>query len=60
MKKYIFITPEGNTFSPNGEEVENMQVIGIVEDVTNEETYIREQIAFWTKKLEAVLEKDEA
>lgn len=36
MKKYIFITSEGNTFSPNGEEVENMQVIGIVENVINE------------------------
>jgi hypothetical protein len=36
MKKYIFITPEGNTTSPNGDEIENMQVIGIVEEVTNE------------------------
>ena len=36
MKKYIFITPEGNTTSPNGDEIENMQVIGIVEDTTNE------------------------
>lgn len=36
MKKYIFITSEGNTFSPNGNEIENMQVIGIVEDVENE------------------------
>ncbi len=36
MKKYIFITPEGTTFSPNGNEVENMQVIGVVEDVSNE------------------------
>lgn len=36
MKKYIFITPEGNTFSPKGDEVENMQVIGIVENVSNE------------------------
>jgi hypothetical protein len=36
MKKYIFITSEGNTFSPNGEEVENMQVIGIVENAINE------------------------
>ena len=36
MKNYIFITKEGNTFSPNGNEVENMQVIGIVENVTNE------------------------
>ena len=36
MKKYIFITPEGNTTSPNGDEIENMQVIGIVEDMSNE------------------------
>ena len=36
MKKFIFITPEGNTIAPNGDEVENMQVIGIVEEVTNE------------------------
>lgn len=36
MKKYIFITPEGSTFSPNGNEIENMQVIGIVEDVSDE------------------------
>lgn len=36
MKKYIFITPEGNTFSPNQNELENMQVIGIVDNVLNE------------------------
>lgn len=36
MKKYIFITPEGNTTAPNGDEIENMQVIGIVEEVTDE------------------------
>lgn len=36
MKKFIFITPEGNTTAPNGDEVENMQVIGIVEEVANE------------------------
>ena len=35
MKKYIFITPEGNTTAPNGDEVENMQVIGIVEEVAD-------------------------
>jgi hypothetical protein len=35
MKKYIFITPEGSTFSPNGNEIENMQVIGIVEDISD-------------------------
>lgn len=36
MKKFIFITPEGSTFSPNGDEVENMQVIGTVENAKNE------------------------
>ena len=35
MKKYIFITNEGTTFSPNGIEIENMQVIGTVEDAGN-------------------------
>ena len=35
MKKYIFISPEGSTEAPNSSyEVNNMQVIGIVEDVT--------------------------
>lgn len=41
MKKYIFITPEGNTYSPNGEEVKNMQVIGIIEDVNNEDEALK-------------------
>ncbi len=37
MKKYIFISPEGYTEAPNSSyEVNNMQVIGVVEDVTNE------------------------
>ncbi len=36
IKKYIFITSEGNTFLPNGKEIENMQVIGIIEGVQNE------------------------
>ena len=36
MKKYIFITPEGSTSSPNGDVVENLQVIGIVENVASE------------------------
>ena len=36
MKKFIFITPEGNTTAPNGDEVENMQVIGIVKVVADE------------------------
>lgn len=41
MKKYIFITREGSTCSPNGNEVENMQVIGIVEDVKNEDEALK-------------------
>jgi len=36
MKRFIFITAEGTTFSPNGDEVENMQVIGMVENALNE------------------------
>lgn len=37
MKKFIFISPEGKTKAPNSSyEVNNMQVIGIVEDVANE------------------------
>ena len=36
MKKFIFLTKEGGTFSPNGNEVENMQVIGTVENVNDE------------------------
>jgi len=31
MKKFVFITSEGNTQSPNGEEIENLQVIGFAE-----------------------------
>jgi hypothetical protein len=37
MKKYLFITSEGETQSPNGSDVENMQVIGIVDGVMNED-----------------------
>ncbi len=40
-KKFIFMTPEGETVSPNGKAVENMQVIGIVEDVTNEDEALK-------------------
>lgn len=37
MKKYIILTPEGQTTAPNAEvEVENLQVLGIVEDVKDE------------------------
>lgn len=41
MKKYIFITIEGNTFSPNGKEIENMQVIGIVENANSEDDALK-------------------
>lgn len=41
MKRYIFITPEGTTNAPNGDEIENMQVIGIVEDVSNEDEALK-------------------
>lgn len=37
MKKYIFITKEGHSIAPNENiEVNNMQVIGIVDEVNNE------------------------
>lgn len=41
MKKYIFITSEGETTAPNGSEVENMQVIGIVENIENEDEALK-------------------
>lgn len=42
MKKYIFISPEGSTEAPNSlYEVNNMQVIGIVEDVTDEDEALK-------------------
>lgn len=44
MKKFIFITCEGTTFSPNGSEIENMQVIGIVENVKNQDEAIKKLI----------------
>jgi hypothetical protein len=41
MKKYIIITPEGHTIAPNENyEVENLQVLGIVENVNNQEEAI--------------------
>jgi hypothetical protein len=42
MKKYIFITSEGSTEAPNSSyEVNNMQVIGIVQNVANEEEALK-------------------
>ncbi|MDF7820073.1 hypothetical protein P1X15_20810 [Runella sp. MFBS21] len=37
IKSYIFLSPEGRTFSPNDSEVENLQVIGIVRGVRHED-----------------------
>jgi hypothetical protein len=42
MKKYIFITSEGETVSPNGRKVQNMQVVGIVENTKNEDDALKE------------------
>lgn len=37
MKKYIIITPEGQTVAPNhSTPVENLQVMGIIDNVHNE------------------------
>ena len=42
MKRYIFISPEGTTEAPNTlYEVNNMQVIGIVENVSNEDEALK-------------------
>lgn len=42
MKKYIFISPEGATEAPNSSyEVNNLQVIGIVEDVANKDEALK-------------------
>ncbi len=41
MKKFIFITKEGETISPNGSAVENLQVVGIVENVETEDEALK-------------------
>ena len=42
MKKFIFISPEGTTEAPNSSyEVNNMQVIGIIENVTDEDEALK-------------------
>ena len=41
MKKFIFITREGETIAPNGGAVENMQVVGIVENAENEDDALK-------------------
>lgn len=41
MKKFIILTPEGQTIAPNiNYEVENLQVLGIVENVNNKDEAI--------------------
>ncbi len=41
MKRFIFVTKEGQTTAPNGGNVENMQVVGIVENVENEDEALK-------------------
>jgi len=41
MKKFIFVTSEGETIAPNGSEIENLQVIGVVENVENEDDALK-------------------
>lgn len=41
MKRYIFITFEGETTAPNGKKTENAQVIGIVENAENEDEALK-------------------
>jgi len=37
MKKFIILSPEGDTIAPNNNiEINNLQVLGIVENVKNE------------------------
>lgn len=40
MAKYIFYTDDGSTFAPNGNDVENLQILGI-EDGKSEEDAIK-------------------
>lgn len=41
MKKFIFITSEGETIAPSGISVDNEQVIGIVEGINNEDEALK-------------------
>jgi hypothetical protein len=41
MKKFIFITPEGKTISPNGKITEKLQFIGFVENVETEDEALK-------------------
>ncbi|HQU84595.1 MAG TPA: hypothetical protein PKY59_15770 [Pyrinomonadaceae bacterium] len=42
MKKFIFITKEGETLAPNGNPVENLQVIGFVENAESEDVALKQ------------------
>ena len=41
MRRFIFITSEGKATAPNGTEVENMQVMGIVENAETEDDALK-------------------
>lgn len=41
MKKFIFVTSEGETIAPNGSDIENLQVIGIVDNVEDEDEALK-------------------
>ena len=42
LKRFIFVTKEGRTIAPNQSvDVENMQVIGIVENVKDEDEALK-------------------
>lgn len=42
MKKFIILTPEGETIAPNANfEVNNLQVLGIIENVKDENEAIK-------------------
>jgi hypothetical protein len=42
MKKFIILTPEGETKAPNQNQiVENLQVLGIVENVNNSDEALK-------------------
>lgn len=41
MKKFIFVTSEGETIAPNGNKIRNMQVVGIIENAENEDDALK-------------------
>lgn len=41
MRKFMIVTPEGQTYAPNVEfDLENLQVLGVVTDVKNKDEAI--------------------